>query len=68
MRGDRRRDTGTGGKEFVHEKMQGNTVVAKEAERPTGRNPVDLMEALKRSIGEAGADTTKPARGGKKRA
>ena len=43
---------GTALKELVQEKMKGHTVVAKEAERPSGGNVVDLMEALKRSIGE----------------
>jgi transcriptional regulator GlxA family with amidase domain len=42
---------------------------AKEAERPSSGNVVDLMEALKRSIGEGpGPGKAKSARSGKKRA
>jgi DNA end-binding protein Ku len=49
--------------------MKGHKVVAKEAERPSGGNVVDLMEALKRSVGEgAGSGKGKSARSGKKRA
>jgi non-homologous end joining protein Ku len=48
--------------------LKGHKVVAKEAERPSGGNVVDLMEALKRSIGESGPGKGKTARGGKKRA
>jgi DNA end-binding protein Ku len=60
---------GTALKELVQEKMKGHRVVAKEAERPSGGNVVDLMEALKRSIGEGpGPGKGKSARGGKKRA
>jgi DNA end-binding protein Ku len=59
---------GTALKELVQEKMKGHTVVAKEAERPAGGNVVDLMEALKRSVGEGpGSGKGKSARGGKKR-
>jgi DNA end-binding protein Ku len=42
---------GTALKELVQKKMKGHKVVAKEAERPSGGNVVDLMEALKRSVG-----------------
>jgi DNA end-binding protein Ku len=60
---------GTALKELVQEKMKGHKVVAKETERPSGGNIVDLMEALKRSIGEnSGPGKGKTARGGKKRA
>jgi DNA end-binding protein Ku len=60
---------GTALKELVQEKMKGHKLVAKEAERPSGGNVVDLMEALKRSIGEnSGPGKGKAARGGKKRA
>jgi DNA end-binding protein Ku len=58
---------GTALKELVQEKLKGHRVVAKETERPTGGNVVDLMEALKRSI-EGAAPSKKTARGGKKRA
>ena len=53
---------GTALKELVQEKMKGHKVVAKEAERPSGGNIVDLMEALTRSIGEAGPGKGKSAR------
>ena len=59
---------GTAVKELVQEKLKGHKVVAKEAERPSGGTVVDLMEALKRSIGESGPGKGKTARGGKKRA
>jgi DNA end-binding protein Ku len=60
---------GTALKELVQKKMKGHKVVAKETERPSGGNVVDLMEALKRSIGEnSGQGKGKVARGGKKRA
>lgn len=42
-------------KELVQEKMRGRKIVAHEdAPRPTGANVVDLMEALKRSVGQPG--------------
>lgn len=42
-------------KELVQEKMRGRKIVAHEdAARPTGANVVDLMEALKRSVGQPG--------------
>jgi len=33
--------------------MKGHSIVSREVERPAGGNVVDLMEALKRSIGTA---------------
>jgi DNA end-binding protein Ku len=50
--------------------MKGHTVIAKEVERPSGGNVVDLMEALKRSVegSTSGKGKAKPGRGGKKRA
>jgi DNA end-binding protein Ku len=40
-------------KKLVQDKMRGRTVVATdETARPTGANVIDLMEALKRSIGK----------------
>jgi hypothetical protein len=54
---------GTALKELGEEKTKGHTTFAKEAERPAGG-----MEALKRSIGDAGAGKGKAARGGKNRA
>ena len=56
---------GTALKELVHEKMKGRTVVAKEVDRPSGGNVVDLMEALRKSIEGTGKAK---GRGGKKRA
>jgi non-homologous end joining protein Ku len=41
--------------------------VAAQEERPQGSNVVDLMDALKRSIGQTAPAKRKPARG-KKRA
>ena len=41
-------------KELLKEKMKGRKVVAPEEEgRPSGANVIDLMEALKRSIGQS---------------
>ncbi len=49
-------------KELVQEKLKGRKIVAPHEEaRPKGANVVDLMEALKRSIGQPSATT-----GGKK--
>lgn len=57
-------------RELVQEKMKGHKIVAPHEEtRPKGGNIVDLMEALKRSVGEpASARTKTRARSGKKRA
>ena len=42
-------------KALVQEKLKGNKVIAPEEEgRPSGANVVDLMEALKRSVGQSG--------------
>jgi len=55
-------------RELVQEKMKGHKIIAKEADRPSGGNVVDLMEALRRSVGEGpGAGKRRSARGGKKR-
>ena len=49
-------------KELVQEKMRGRKIVTQdEAARPAGTNVVDLMEALKRSVGQPGRATTKTA-------
>jgi DNA end-binding protein Ku len=49
-------------KDLVQKKMKGRKIVApEEQERPKGANVVDLMEALKRSIGQS------PPSGGSKR-
>ncbi len=46
-------------KALVQQKMKGQTVVAPEEEgRPSGANVIDLMEALKKSVGET---SSKPA-------
>jgi DNA end-binding protein Ku len=54
-------------KALIKDKLKGRRIVAREEERPKGSNIVDLMEALKRSVGEP---PTKPksSRGTKKRA
>ena len=68
-------------KVLVQQKMKGAKVIAPEEEgRPSGANVVDLMEALKRSVGQPGkakpakeppaeaASTGKPATKSKKKA
>jgi DNA end-binding protein Ku len=52
-------------KSLLQQKMKGKKVVAPEDEaRPTGANVVDLMEALKRSVGQSGSKSG-PAKGSK---
>lgn len=47
-------------KALVQEKMRGHKIIAhEEGPRPTGSNVVDLMEALKRSVGQKGGSTVK---------
>jgi len=49
-------------KDLVKQKMKGGTVVAPDSEtRPTGANVVDLMEALKKSVGQSGKSGGKAA-------
>jgi DNA end-binding protein Ku len=55
-------------RELVQDKLKGRTIVAPHEERPQGSNVVDLMEALKRSVGQPSNGKRKSARGGKKRA
>ena len=56
-------------RELVQDKLKGHKIIAPQEEaRPKGGNIVDLMEALKRSVGDPASGKTKPARGGKKRA
>jgi len=64
-------------KALVQDKLKGRKIVAHEADRPKGGNIVDLMEALKRSVGsapekppasKAAAPKSKSTRGTKKRA
>jgi DNA end-binding protein Ku len=56
-------------RELVQDKLKGHKIIAPHEEaRPQGSNVVDLMEALKRSIGEPAPAKTKAPRGGKKRA
>lgn len=64
-------------KALVQDKLKGRKIVAHDQERPKGGNIVDLMEALKKSVGasaEKKSGTTKSAakpkstRGAKKRA
>lgn len=52
-------------KQLVQDKLKGRKIVAHEEQRPTGTNVVDLMEALKRSIGQGG-DKSPPAKGASK--
>jgi DNA end-binding protein Ku len=54
-------------RELVQDKLKGRKIVATQEERPQGSNVVDLMDALKRSIGQTAPAKRKPARG-KKRA
>jgi DNA end-binding protein Ku len=55
-------------RELIQEKLKGRPIVAPHEEtRPKGRNIVDLMEALKKSVAEQGPKG-RPARGTKKRA
>lgn len=66
-------------KALIQDKLKGRKIVAHEQERPTGGNIVDLMEALKKSVGASGGKAgsskgasssakAKSARGTKKRA
>jgi len=52
-------------RELVQDKLKGRKIVAQEEQRPAGTNVVDLMEALKRSIGQ-GSDKSPPAKGASK--
>jgi DNA end-binding protein Ku len=54
-------------RDLVQDKLKGRKIVAAREERPQGSNVVDLMEALKRSIGEGTPAKRKGTRG-KKRA
>lgn len=55
-------------RELVQDKLKGRKIVAAQEEaRPKGGNVVDLMEALKRSVGETPSGKPKASRG-KKRA
>jgi len=55
-------------RELVQDKLKGRKIVAPHEERPQGSNVVDLMEALKRSIGQPTTGKRKSPRSGKKRA
>ncbi|HYD14969.1 MAG TPA: Ku protein [Hyphomicrobium sp.] len=64
-------------KALVQDKLKGRKIVAHEQDRPKGGNIVDLMEALKKSVGApagksgskaAGTSKPKASRGTKKRA
>jgi DNA end-binding protein Ku len=65
-------------KALIQDKLKGRKIVAHEQDRPKGGNIVDLMEALKKSVGapaaptkpasKAAASKSKSTRGAKKRA
>lgn len=64
-------------KALVQDKLKGRKIVAHEQDRPKGGNIVDLMEALKKSVGASSEKASssksapskpKPTRGTKKRA
>jgi DNA end-binding protein Ku len=50
--------------DLINQKRAGKPIVAKE--RPRGENVVDLMEALRRSVGGAAAETKGPKKSAKK--
>lgn len=52
-------------RELVQAKLKGRKIVAHEEQRPSGTNVVDLMEALKRSIGQPGEKGSASKGGGK---
>jgi DNA end-binding protein Ku len=51
--------------ELINEKRAGKPITPKE--RPRGENVVDLMEALRRSVGGAAAETSIPKKPAKSR-
>jgi DNA end-binding protein Ku len=53
---------------LVQDKLKGRKITAPREEHSQGSNVVDLMEALKRSIGQSAPGKAKVTRGGKKRA
>src|SRR3981189_1112006 len=50
--------------DLINQKRAGKPITPKE--RPRGENVVDLMEALRRSVGAAAAETKAPKKSGKK--
>jgi DNA end-binding protein Ku len=50
--------------DLINQKRAGKPIVPKE--RPRGENVVDLMEALRRSVGSAAAETKAPKKSAKK--
>jgi DNA end-binding protein Ku len=50
--------------DLINRKRAGKPIVPKE--RPRGENVVDLMEALRRSVGGAAAETNAPKKSAKK--
>jgi DNA end-binding protein Ku len=50
--------------DLINQKRAGKTIRRKE--RPKGENVVDLMEALRRSVGGASAETAAPKKSAKK--
>lgn len=56
-------------KKLVQDKLKGRKIIApEETDRPKGANVVDLMEALKQSVGQPGGGTKAKSSRGKKRA
>jgi DNA end-binding protein Ku len=55
-------------KALIKDKLKGRKIVAHEDERPKGGNIVDLMEALKKSVGGTSPTKPKSTRSAKKRA
>jgi DNA end-binding protein Ku len=52
--------------DLINQKRAGKPITAKE--RPRGENVVDLMDALRKSVGRATAETETPKKSAKKRA
>lgn len=50
-------------KTLIQDKLKGRKIVAPEQERPKGGNIVDLMEALKKSVGASGGGKASPSKG-----
>ena len=51
-------------RELVHKKMKGQKIIAPHEEAPPGAKVIDLMAALRKSIGEGGKAKAKAKGGG----